>query len=138
MPGRTGIQAGDVVIAVDVSGSIGQVELRAFAGEMSGILSEMTPRSTTVVWFDAAVQRVDTIADAGELDHITKDILGGGGTDFRPVFDWVRNEGAPCDTLVVLTDGYGTPPASAPAYPVIWVTTGREQPWGQNITLELK
>ena len=52
---------------------------------------------------------------------------GGGGTDFRPVFDWVaercrRGEARP-DALIYCTDGWGTFPPRAPDYPLVWGVT---------------
>jgi predicted metal-dependent peptidase len=69
-------------------------------------------------------------------------MIGGGGTDFRPVFDWVAarrgNGPRPCDAVVYCTDGYGTFPPRPPAYPVAWVVTpgGLERfPFGEVVRL---
>ena len=50
--------------------------------------------------------------------------VGGGGTDFRPVFEWVERQGvAPC-CLVYLTDLLCNRfPDQTPDYPVLWVQT---------------
>jgi len=53
------------------------------------------------------------------------EFVGRGGTDFRPVFEWVddtlsRNEGLP-DLVAYLTDGFGPFPKVAPPYPVVWL-----------------
>ena len=49
-------------------------------------------------------------------------LAGGGGTDFRPVFDWVSTH---ADGAIVLyaTDGMGRYPDRAPHAPVIWLLT---------------
>ena len=59
---------------------------------------------------------------------MTKDFVahGRGGTDFRPVFQWVESEirsgGIDCpDAIIYLTDGYGSFPERAPDMPVLWV-----------------
>ena len=50
--------------------------------------------------------------------------IGGGGTDFRPVFDWVASEPDPC-CLIYFTDlECDRFPSDAPDYPVLWVQTG--------------
>jgi predicted metal-dependent peptidase len=46
---------GEIVIAVDTSGSIGKVELEQFAGEISAISGEAKPEAIHVVYCDAAV-----------------------------------------------------------------------------------
>jgi predicted metal-dependent peptidase len=47
---------GEIVIAVDTSGSIGRHELEQFAGEISAISEEARPEVIHVVYCDAAVQ----------------------------------------------------------------------------------
>ena len=47
---------GEIVIAVDTSGSIGRIELEQFAGEISAISEEAQPEAIHVVYCDAAVQ----------------------------------------------------------------------------------
>ena len=66
---------------------------------------------------DASINVVHELHDAVDLTSIK--LVGGGGTDFRPVFNWIAEQGAP-DALVYLTDGLGCFPDRAPNYPVIW------------------
>jgi len=47
---------GEIVIAVDTSGSIGKVEVEQFAGEISAISEAARPDTIHVVYCDAAVQ----------------------------------------------------------------------------------
>lgn len=120
-PGRSGFGAENVVVAVDTSGSVGDKELEMFLAEIGGILEDVRPKRTFIVWCDAKVQRVDELHDANELSSIKKKgAPGGGGTDFRPVFDWIAEQGMTPDALAYLTDGMGAFPQHAPAYPVIW------------------
>src|SRR5699024_7110524 len=61
---------------------------------------------------------------------------GGGGTDFRPVFQ--RLEEQPPKAVVFLTDGYGPVPEEPPEYPVLWVLTPdgmAPAPWGEVVEL---
>ena len=62
-------------------------------------------------------------------------IHGGGGTDFRPVFEEIKKRGVQPQFLVYLTDGYGTYPDIAPDYPVLWLSTGSKPPWGQYVAI---
>lgn len=120
VPETAGFGAELVVVAIDTSGSIGQAELNMFFAELQGILDEVKPEEVHVVWCDAMVHRVDVLTDSSDLRALMmKKAPGGGGTDFRPVFEYVANQGKRVDALVYLTDGYGSFP-DAPDYPVIW------------------
>jgi predicted metal-dependent peptidase len=48
---------------------------------------------------------------------------GGGGTNFGPAFDHLREKNIRPECLVFLTDGFGMFPKEAPNYPVIWCLT---------------
>lgn len=69
-PGRTGYGAGDVVIGLDTSGSIGQRELDVFFGEMSGILEDVRPHRIILMYCDAQVHEVVEIFDAADLLNV--------------------------------------------------------------------
>ena len=63
--------------------------------------------------------------------------VGGGGTEFGPCFDWLDEHGIRPQTLVFLTDLYGSFPPSAPAYPVLWASTGSQKaPFGAVIPMQ--
>ena len=137
-PGRTGFAAGCVVVGVDTSGSINAKTLDAFMAEMSGILDDVKPEKLVIIWCDAEVNRVDECDDTGDLNTIRcKGAVGGGGTDFRPVFDRIDEEGITCEALVYLTDGLGTFPSAEPGYPVIWgsIYEGAKYPWGDVVNI---
>lgn len=122
-----------IVVAVDTSGSIDDAVIGAFAAELRSIVDECSPEATHVVYCDAAVQRVDTFARGDEL---TIDAVGGGGTDFRPVFDHVEREQLAPACVVYLTDGEGTYPDTAPDCPVLWAMTSTTvAPFGENVRL---
>ena len=117
-PGRSGFGAECVVVGIDTSGSIGQAELNMFMAEVSGILEEVRPKKLFCVMCDARVNVVHEFDNAADLRSVK--LVGGGGTDFRPVFDWINKQGLTPDALVYLTDGLGSFPSRAPNFPVIW------------------
>lgn len=123
-----------VVVAVDTSGSIDGATLAAFAAEVQAIADECAPERLVAVSCDAAIQSVEEF-ERGDLVILSP--KGGGGTDFRPVFDHVEREGLEPACLVYLTDLDGTMPSAAPDYQVLWVSTTRTvAPWGETIELE--
>jgi predicted metal-dependent peptidase len=137
-PRRSGNGCGEVVVAIDTSGSIGQTELNAFFAEMNGILEDVRPTKIYVVWCDAKVHKVDEVDSSSDIQTLKPH--GGGGTDFRPVFDWVDQSNVEPEALVYLTDGMGSFPDRAPRYPVVWgsIYPQSTYPWGDVVNVKLK
>jgi predicted metal-dependent peptidase len=130
---RTGL--GPIVVGVDTSGSIGEEQLEQFAGEISAISDEASPEAIHVVYCDAAVLSSQQFGPAEPIDLEPK---GGGGTDFRPVFEWVEANQIGPVCLIYLTDlcCHSYPPV--PEYPVLWVTDSRRTaPFGETVRISL-
>jgi len=124
---------GEIVIAVDTSGSIGKRELEQFAGEISAISEEAKPEVIHVVYCDAAVQSTQHF---GPSEPVQLEPQGGGGTDFRPVFEWVAENDVATVCLVYWTDLCCESYPGVPAYPVLWVTDSRRTaPFGETIRI---
>ncbi len=133
LPGVIKEGVGEIAIAVDCSGSVNGRQLRLFEAEVRSILEGQRPQRVYVLYFDTRVQKVDTYEE-GERVHLAP--VGGGGTDFGPCFDWLHDQAIQPQTLVFLTDLYGTFPPAAPSYPVLWASTGgRHTPFGQVIPM---
>jgi predicted metal-dependent peptidase len=131
-PLREGV--GRLVIGVDTSGSIGQEELEQFAGEISAICDQAQPERIHVVYCD---DKVTGTQEFGSSEAIDLEPRGGCGTDFRPVFEWVADNGINPVCLIYLTDlccrRYPEPP---PPYPVLWVTDSRRAaPFGETVKI---
>jgi predicted metal-dependent peptidase len=134
LPGVVREGVGEVAIAVDCSGSISPRQLRLFEAEARSIVEGQRPERVYVLYFDAAVHKVETY-EAGE--RIALNPVGGGGTAFEPCFEWLDERGIRPQTMVFLTDLYGSFPSSAPSYPVLWASTGRRQaPFGEVIPMQ--
>lgn len=134
LPGVVKEGVGEIVIAVDCSGSISGRQLRLFEAEARSILEGQRPERVYVLYFDAVVQKVE-IYEAGQ--PISLNPVGGGGTEFAPCFDWLEKRGIIPQTMVLLTDLYGSFPSSSPSYPVLWASTGRRQaPFGEVIPMQ--
>jgi len=124
-----------VVIGVDTSGSITGGVLDAFWSVVGDIIDQASPERVHIVWCDARVQHTQTF-EKGE--SLKPEARGGGGTDFRPVFRWVEDQGIEPQALIYITDMYGAFPAEAPDYPTIWVkTTDVEAPFGSEVKIEV-
>jgi predicted metal-dependent peptidase len=134
LPGVVREGMGEVAIAVDCSGSISARQLRLFEAEARSILEGQRPERVYVLYFDAAVHKAE-IYEAGQ--RIALNPAGGGGTAFSPCFEWLDERGVRPQTMVFLTDLYGSFPPSAPPYPVLWASTGgRQAPFGEVIPMQ--
>jgi predicted metal-dependent peptidase len=134
LPGVTLEGVGEIAVAVDCSGSISARQLGLFEAEIRSILSGQRPRLVHVLYFDAAIQKVERFQGGDPVSLVP---IGGGGTDFRPCFDWLRERGIVPQTLVLLSDLCGTFPSEAPTYPVIWASTeDRRAPFGHVVSME--
>lgn len=134
LPGVVREGVGEVAIAVDCSGSVSARQLRLFEAEVRSILEGQRPERVYVLYFDAVVQKMETY-EAGQ--PIDLNPVGGGGTEFGPCFEWLDDRGIRPQTLVFLTDLYGSFPPSGPAYPVLWASTGSQKaPFGEVIPMQ--
>lgn len=135
LPGLRSEELGDVVLAIDTSGSIGPELLDRFAAEAQGILDAYDCR-LAIVYHDSRVQRVDTWQPSDGPLQLHP--VGGGGTNHRPVFEHIEREGWDPTCLVCLTDLESIFPTVAPAYPVLWAVVGgnRYPPFGTLVEIQ--
>jgi predicted metal-dependent peptidase len=129
---------GPVVIAVDTSGSIMGEELEQFFGCINGILRQTKPEAVHVLYCDSDVANVQVFKPSDYPLKLNKfKPAGGGGTDFVPVFDYVKEKRLNPVALLYLTDMYGRFPERAPSYPTIWCATSDVQaPFGKTLCLK--
>lgn len=136
MPSKRGRAMGRLVLALDTSGSVNRDMLNRFAGAMTDICYELKPETIEVVHCDYRVRHTEEFTcDDLPLELHPK---GGGGTDFRPVFDFLTEDP---DLLIYLTDLEGAFPDKEPDYAVCWVNWGLDGaaskvPFGKVIGFE--
>lgn len=118
MPGMIGEKRGIVALAGDTSISISTKQLKGIANEVMTLISNAKPEKTYMIWCDA---KVKSVQEFDGMDDPELHPVGGGGTDFRPPFVWLEEEGIQPTCLVYLTDGFCTRYPEDPGYPVIWV-----------------
>lgn len=127
---------GKVVLAGDTSGSM----LYMMQSLMSEIVSalelyeEQGTQQITVLWCDTQVTE-QIVCDPSELKPV-----GGGGTNFAPVFDAVRKRHADAKAVVYITDGECSSFGTDPGVPVLWALTERnarfKPPFGEVMQIE--
>ena len=120
LPSAYSEQMGDIVIAIDVSGSVNIPLLNRFLAEVESILQEVSFNSLQVVQCNTRVTCSEQFFPG---DEIHPQVKGGGGTRFQPVFDWVESWDLIPDVLLYFTD-LAIPSQYAPkdpGYPVLWI-----------------
>lgn len=134
MPTADGEAMGELLFAVDCSGSISPRQVDQFAGEIRAVKEELTPTRIHVVYFDSEVSHCESYGPDDELDIRPH---GGGGTAFSPVFRYAEEHGIEPVACVFLTDLYCNDFGEAPEYPVLWVSTHADQaPFGEVVKME--
>ena len=121
--GRRTRNAGEIVLVLDTSGSIGQRTYDRFLSEAQAVLDDLKPDKVHLL----SVSHV--VADAVSLeagDIVPASLKGGGGTKFKPAFDWVAEHAQDVDVMVYLTDGYSSDLSEITHvdFPLLWLSTG--------------
>ena len=121
MPSGISEQVGELVIAVDTSGSIGQLELSAFMSEIKSICDTVHPECIRLLYWDTQVCQ-DEKYDVHQLDDLVKTTKpkGGGGTSVECVPAYLTEHGVKPQAAIVLTDGYLGGSWGSWSCPVLW------------------
>ena len=126
----------DIVVAIDVSGSISDQEIEEFMCEINAIKAQLRARISLLVCDAHLADGSPWIFESWEEFKLPRAFSGGGGTDFRPVFDWVAVQDQLPQLVVYFSDCVGAFPDMKPDYTVIWLVKGRAKPpFGQRIQL---
>jgi len=136
LPSMHSLEIGNIVAAVDTSGSITDSTLTRFASELQDIAQQGVTK-ITILYHDSEIARVqEWTPEDGDL---ALSPAGGGGTDHHPVFTWIEENGQdePPALLICLTDLASDFPASPPDYPVLWASTCERapHPWGERLNI---
>jgi predicted metal-dependent peptidase len=119
---------------LDTSGSVGEPELAAFAAEIDALKGQVRARVTLHACDRALAPESPWVFEPWQPLVLPQRLAGGGGTDFRPVFEWLRDNRLQPDVLIYFTDAEGEFPPQAPPYPVAWLVKGNAPvPWGERI-----
>ena len=121
MPSGVTEQVGELILAIDTSGSIGNHELSAFLSEVKSICDTVHPDGIRLLYWDTRICR-DEKYDSQDLDELVKSTKpkGGGGTDVTCVTDYIREHNINAQACIVLTDGYLFGGWGQWTMPVLW------------------
>jgi predicted metal-dependent peptidase len=121
MPSGVTEQVGELILAIDTSGSIGNHELSAFLSEVKSICDTVHPDGIRLLYWDTRICR-DEKYDSQDLDELVKSTKpkGGGGTDVTCVTDYIREHNINAQACIVLTDGHLYGGWGQWTMPVLW------------------
>jgi predicted metal-dependent peptidase len=121
----------EFVIAIDTSGSVQGELVQNFLTKTYNIMMNNTVGRNLNIWIiqcDADIQEARQITSKSDFEQYIKNmkLKGFGGTDFRPVFEFVNNQIAnkvftDLKGLIYFTDGYGTFPKAKQPYDTAFV-----------------
>lgn len=123
-----------LVVAIDTSGSIKDELLGAFIEEFKSIMQNFPSIAIELILADAKVQGHYSFQGGDDLKFSLK---GGGGTDYRPVFEYIEANLPMSSMLLYFTDGEGIFPKIPPPYEVLWAlsTNKTRIPFGRPLVI---
>ena len=137
MPSAIGEAVGRIVVAIDMSGSIGQAEVGQFLGELLSVCNHVQPEGIDLMYWDTEVCQHEKY-DRGDYESIMSSTkpMGGGGTSARCIPRYIEQHKLNPECVIVLTDGYidgwGTW-----KHPVFWgMTSHQVAPMGVSVRID--
>lgn len=133
LPSVSGESLGEMVFAIDCSGSINQATIDQFAAEIHTVKSEGNPTAIHLIYFDSEVSHY---VKFGRDDDVHVEPHGGGGTDFAPVFEYMEQHQIEPVAVIFLTDLCCNSFGNEPPCPVLWVSTDEgTAPFGEVVVM---
>jgi predicted metal-dependent peptidase len=124
-PSDTGYGCGWIVVWGDTSGSMSDKILARNIAELAGLMEQVNPKRLTLIWCDAGLRdgSVEELTDAADLRNVKP--VGGGGTNYQPVLDWIKENGRGelPDLWIGATDGLVTFPKISHPFPTVWMSS---------------
>lgn len=97
---------GEIVVAIDTSGSISQQQINEFATELVSICEAVTPDAVRVLWWDTMVHGEQLFTDDYNNIGAMLKPMGGGGTRVSCVSEYMNKKQIKAEAVLVFTDGY--------------------------------
>jgi predicted metal-dependent peptidase len=127
MPSGISQRVGELVVAIDTSGSISNSTLTAFLSEVKSICDTVHPEQVRLLYWGHEVVG-DESYKTDELDGLITSTKprGGGGTDVNCVTQYMTAEGINPQACIVLTDGHLYGGWGEWSCPVLWTVIDNE------------
>jgi predicted metal-dependent peptidase len=127
---------GEIVVAIDTSGSIGQDEMTAFLSEVKAICCSVSPERVHLLYWDTNVAQHETY-ERDEYENMMQSTKprGGGGTSVLCVPKYIRDKSIKPECVLVLTDGYLSDGWGQWSHPVLWGITTKSIRAGTGVSV---
>lgn len=124
MPSGVSERIGELVVAIDTSGSIDQAALTEFLSELVGIVRDAKPERIRLLYWGSEVV-ADEVYESDVMANIANATkpADGGGTEPQCIPEYMAKNSINPQAVVVLTDGY-VPNWGNWAHPVLWCIKG--------------
>ena len=128
MPTLVSETVGNIVVAVDTSGSVGRDEFLEFMSEVKSIADDVKPSRVDMLYWDGAVDKHEEYEqhEVANLIDATRP-MGGGGTDPDCVPKYMASKGMRPECVVMFTDGYVPNWGNDWVAPVLWVVVDNKE-----------
>ncbi|MCR5793628.1 MAG: VWA-like domain-containing protein [Lachnospiraceae bacterium] len=145
----------EFVVVVDTSYSTNGILVENFLKETFQILTEkdsfFQKSKVHLIQCDDKIQKEQVLTSKQEIERVMAnfELIGGGGTDFRPAFAYVNKlveEGIlkNLSGLLYFTDGKGIYPSKKPQYPTVFIFNDKSDeeeeskvpPWAMTLKIE--
>ena len=115
---------GELIVAIDTSGSVGKVAFDKFVSEIESIAINTEPEKLRVIWWDANVssEQVFTPSNYHNMVSLLKP-SGGGGTEPDCVAKYITEKKINAEAIIMFTDGHFSKPVWNVSTPSLWVVT---------------
>ena len=138
--GRDQATLDSLVIGIDTSGSVNDDEQGEMLASIRHAVETIKFETLHLLACDSRIRQHNEI-QACDLSAMPNYVRGGGGTRFRPVFDW-QAENAPDAPIIYLTDGhsYDLKSLREPDVPVLWLSWDapvNHYPFGEAVRIWL-
>ena len=126
----------ELVVAVDTSGSIDQEYFQMFFNEIETIAKDKS--KLTIIECDTEINKIYKNYKRGDYRKIK--LVGRGGTNFGPVFDWMKENKKEKSLLIYFTDLWAGWDFDTYNIKTIWCTPsgGEDAPKDKGVTVHIK
>ena len=142
LPSTVSETIGEVILAVDTSGSISNEDIAKVASRVAELCETLPPDRVRVLWWDTEVHGEQVFEGnyAGIASMLKP--MGGGGTRASCVSEYIIKNNLSADCMIVFTDGHLESSVKwDTAIPTVWLITesghqGFDPPKGQKVIVK--
>lgn len=106
LPSSINESIGEVILAIDTSGSINNEDIAKVASRIQELCDTLPPERIRILWWDTEVHGEQVFE--GNYSNIASLLkpMGGGGTEASCVSRYINKQGLNADCMIVFTDGH--------------------------------